>query len=110
MDIPMDFKLENDKLINQLMPIAKRIATIIKELPKKDSDRIILEGENFEVTIRLSDNEFKPDYDIYSVAKELEKELEAVTAENIQLKSRLTVLQIELAHKNAADSKLNFNS
>jgi len=41
---------------------------------------------------------------------QLKQELEAVKTENIQLKSRLTVLQIELAHKNAGDSKLNFNS
>ena len=46
----------------------------------------------------------------YETLQSRVKELEAVTAENIQLKSRLTVLQIELAHKNVADSKLNFKA
>ena len=44
-----------------------------------------------------------PDYMLW-----LEAKLEAVKAEIIKLKARNTVLVIELSHKKAADSKLNF--
>ena len=51
-DIPLDFKIENDRLIHELQPIAERMAEILLELPG-DSDRIVIEYGGFEVIIKL---------------------------------------------------------
>ena len=50
-DIPGDFKLEHDRLINELEPIAERIMEIMQEVPKKAAKETIY-FKGFTVTIK----------------------------------------------------------
>lgn len=51
-DIPGDFKIENDRLIFEMEPIAKRMSEILKELPGEKPDRIEIQYDGFMVMVK----------------------------------------------------------
>ena len=53
-ELPLDYKIELDRLILNLMPTATEIADIIKNLPK-NSDKVIINGDGFDILIKLKE-------------------------------------------------------
>ena len=50
-DIPMDYKIEHDRLIYEMEPIACRLWKITQELPTKGITKEEIEYNGFKVTL-----------------------------------------------------------
>jgi len=54
-DIPLDFKIEHDRLIYELEPIAEKIVEILKTVPRGPCTSETIEYENCDVIIKIKE-------------------------------------------------------
>jgi len=52
-DLPDDYKIESDRLVHDMEPMATRIAEIMQELPRK-TNTMTIEYNGFTLTIDLT--------------------------------------------------------
>jgi len=54
-DIPLDFKIEHDRLVNEIEPRAERLAQILREVPRGPCTEETIEYNNCKVAIIIGE-------------------------------------------------------